>query len=225
MNLLYAVSVLQIRRRRGKAAGEGHQENQLFCGELRLPAFDRHQQTWCHGTPIFASRASDRVKGAADLRTTENRGTAPDDCPLLQWCPSTKKAEDNPPRLKRQCRVANPRHTTDQRDSASLDSDFWLVSPKLQSSSRTIFVERGASIPTRTAFGPILTTVTATSSPMRIRSPVLRESTSILFHHFLLFRTSLCRSKPTTAGIPQRFLGVPPSGTPADVSLIPTSER
>lgn len=48
------------------------------------------------------------------------------------------------------------------------------------SSSRTIFMSRGASIPNRTVFGPIRTIVIATLSPIRIRSPGFLDSTSIV---------------------------------------------
>ncbi len=48
------------------------------------------------------------------------------------------------------------------------------------SSSRTMFMSRGASIPSRTVFGPIRTIVMATLSPMRIRSPGFLDSTSIV---------------------------------------------
>ncbi len=65
-----------------------------------------------------------------------------------------------------------------------------------------MFVVRGASIPTRTEFGPIRTTVMATSSPIRIRSPVFLDKTSISFTVSFRFghpcadRSHLCRFRP-----------------------------
>ncbi len=46
-------------------------------------------------------------------------------------------------------------------------------------SSRTMFMSRGASIPTRTALGPMRTIVMAISSPIKMRSPGFLESTNI----------------------------------------------
>jgi len=58
---------------------------------------------------------------------------------------------------------------------------FGGVAPglKSQSSSRTMFIDLGASIPMRTEFGPIRTTVIAISSPIRIRSLVFLDRTNM----------------------------------------------
>jgi hypothetical protein len=80
---------------------------------------------------------------------------------------------------------------------------------KSQSSSLTMFMVFGASIPIRTEFGPIRTTVMAMSSPIRIRSLVFRESTNIFLS--LLNdgkRSLLCGAASALAGNPQ-FLPKP----------------
>jgi hypothetical protein len=49
----------------------------------------------------------------------------------------------------------------------------------VHNSSRTMFISRGASIPSRTVFGPMRTIVIVTLSPTRIFSPGFRDSTNI----------------------------------------------
>jgi hypothetical protein len=61
---------------------------------------------------------------------------------------------------------------------ATSDVSFVLLE-KSQSSSRTMFMFFGASIPIRTELGPIRTIVIAMSSPIRIRSLVFLDSTNM----------------------------------------------
>lgn len=74
------------------------------------------------------------------------------------------------------------------------------------SSDRTIAISRGASIPIRTEFGLTRTTVITTSSPMQIRSFVLRESTSIA--HSMLQKVIHDRWSQISQGVACQQIGL-----------------